>query len=203
MKRYLPTERNFQEEPALLLTKRLKNVNYLLKQIAIYHNVPLDMIRGVYYKLDNLRLKDEITVCLFKLLSPKILYEISVNNDKQHIIWLTKTRLMVYNILGQVSTLIDLKKLNINKLRILNDTIIRDLSNLDEFDYEYLYKSITGHSSHYAIQSQQEFLKLFTVYNIIKTLYNIVRIFDGKNLKNIALKWSKITQNFIDINVTK
>lgn len=197
------SEKKFVEEPVLLLTKSLKNVNKLLKPIAIYHNIPLDMIRGIYYKLDNLRLKDEIEVCLFKLLSPKILYEISVNNDNQYIAWLTKTRLMVYNILGQVSTLIDLKKLNINNLRILNETTIRDLSNLDEFDYEYLYKSITGHSSHYAIQSRQEFLKLFTVYNIINTLYNIIRIFDGKNLNNIALKWSKITQNFIDINVAK
>jgi len=195
-------KKKFVEEPVLLLTKNLKNVNKLLKPIAIYHNIPLDMIRGIYYKLDNLRLKDEIEVCLFKLLSRKILYEISVNNDKQYIIWLTKTRLMVYNILGQVSTLIDINKLNIINMRILNDNVITDLSNLDEFDYEYLYRSITGHSSHNAIQSKKEFLKLFTKYNIISTLYNIIRIFEGKNLINIALKWSKITQNFIDINVT-
>lgn len=187
-----------QEEPAILLIKKFKKFNELLNLVANYHNISLNMIRDAYFKLQPLNLNDEVILCLFKLLNPEIFYEISENTDKQYICWLTKTRFMLYTILGRVDTLINIDRLHTNNIQILNDETITDLSKLDDFDYEFLYKTITGHSSHYSVQSNEEYLKLFTKYNIIKTMFEIVRIFQRKNLNNLAIKWSKITTNFID-----
>lgn len=173
---------NLQEDILSNITNKYKFIYSTTK----YHNIPSEIIMDIFYKLNKYaNLSNKFISNFVKLLTPKIIYQVNTTTDKQYICWLIKTRLMIYDILVKLnidgfSTSKD-GEINIRQNNLLRNSTVKDLSKLDEFDYECLYSGFTGHSSYYSITSVEEYEELFSRFNMIQFIFNLIILLKKKD----------------------